>query len=313
MEYTSVHNMKISRLSLGTVQLGLKYGIANSSGKPDYHKSSEILKIAVDYGINCFDTAPAYGDSERVIGSFLSTYRCSSGPAIIVTKLPAMNITGASEDQVYHTVKEHVLKSARCLQVDTIPVYLLHRASDITACGGFVIESLLKLKDEGLIGILGASVYTPEEVELVLKTQAMKAIQVPVNIFDHRLISTGLLSQLKQMSFIVFARSVFLQGLFFLDTDRLPPGLALAAKPLRRLHEFSREHEIGIAELSLKFVRDLPGITSIVVGAEEPGQVRNSINLSDSSPLPPTLREELMSTFADMPLQLVNPSLWSSR
>ena len=56
------------QLVLGTAQLGLNYGITNSDGKPKLEQSLEIITYALDNGINVFDTARAYGDSEHIIG-----------------------------------------------------------------------------------------------------------------------------------------------------------------------------------------------------------------------------------------------------
>ncbi len=312
MDHMVVQSMDISKLTLGTVQLGLNYGIANTSGKPDHQQSYEILKAASDNGVNSFDTAPGYGDSELIIGSFISSHPAFSKPPVIATKLPPINLDGrATFQKTYALVREYVIGSIQRLQIERIPIYLLHRASDINAYGGLVIESLLRLKREGLIEVLGASVYTPEELEQALKVESIDAIQVPINIFDHRLIETGLLNQLRDKNFIVFARSIFLQGLFFIDGRNLPPGLALAEKPLRQLQELSHEHGIGIAQLALSFVRDLSGITSLVIGAETPKQVLENVKLMGSPPLSAGLRNEIMSTFSDMPLELINPSAWN--
>lgn len=315
MEYVAIGDTYISKLTLGTAQLGLNYGIANINGKPDYPKICEILKAAADHGVNSFDTAPLYGDSEKIIGSFLSSYPHFSEPPIIVTKLPPTNLNGkVTSKKVYNLVREHVAKSAEQLQIKKIPVYLLHRASDIECYdgpgGGLIIESLLRLKEEDFIGVLGVSVYTPEEVEQVLKVKAIKAIQIPINIFDHRLIKTGLLDQLKDESFIVFARSIFLQGLFFLNPENLPLGLELAKKSLKQLRELSCDEGVGIAEMALTFVRDLPGITSLVIGAETLNQFLQNVDLIRSPSLSSELREELMDIFSNLPLELINPSLW---
>ena len=62
---------KISEITLGTAQLGFNYGIANKTGKPSIIIANEILKSALKYGINTFDTSPVYGKSEQIIGSFL--------------------------------------------------------------------------------------------------------------------------------------------------------------------------------------------------------------------------------------------------
>jgi aryl-alcohol dehydrogenase-like predicted oxidoreductase len=312
MEYKAIAGMHISQLTLGTAQLGLNYGVANKNGKPDRKRSLEILNIASSHGVNCFDTAPSYGDSEKIIGSFISSYTHFSEPPIIVTKLGPINLTGKGTfDSVYHLVREHITKSVAQLQLEKIPIYLLHRASDIDIYDGLIIRSLLRLKDEGLIEILGVSVYSPEEIEHALEISAIKAIQVPINIFDHRLLRRGLLDQLNHKNFIVFARSIFLQGLFFLDPDNLPPRLELAKRPLRQLHQLSHSQGISIAEIALTFVRDLSGITSLVIGAETPNQVLEDIDLMESPPLSSKLRERIMSTFSDLSLELINPSLWN--
>lgn len=61
-----------SPLTLGTVQLGVPYGVANRSGQPDVEHANKILAAAWDGGITCFDTASIYGSAERLLGEFSS-------------------------------------------------------------------------------------------------------------------------------------------------------------------------------------------------------------------------------------------------
>ena len=57
---------------LGTVQLGLPYGIANRTGQPSYEEARAILVCAFEGDVNCLDTAAIYGTSEEVIGRALA-------------------------------------------------------------------------------------------------------------------------------------------------------------------------------------------------------------------------------------------------
>ena len=57
---------------LGTVQLGLPYGIANRTGQPSYQEARDILACAYEGGVNCLDTAAIYGTSEEVLGRALA-------------------------------------------------------------------------------------------------------------------------------------------------------------------------------------------------------------------------------------------------
>ena len=61
MDYIFWKNNRISRFVLGTAQLGMTYGIANTQGKPTQRRASDIVKAVLDHGGNCFDTAQAYG------------------------------------------------------------------------------------------------------------------------------------------------------------------------------------------------------------------------------------------------------------
>lgn len=78
--------MNKSRLVLGTAQLGMKYGIANTSGAPAKDEAFAILDAALEGGINTFDTAAAYGESEGVLGAWIGS-RAAKKDIYIITKI----------------------------------------------------------------------------------------------------------------------------------------------------------------------------------------------------------------------------------
>ena len=55
------------RLSIGTAQLGLDYGITNKKGKPSIEEAISLLDMAWDHNIKLLDTAQGYGDAEEVL------------------------------------------------------------------------------------------------------------------------------------------------------------------------------------------------------------------------------------------------------
>ena len=55
----------MNKFVLGTVQLGINYGITNKTGKPTEKQSIKIIKYAIENNINTFDTANEYGESEN--------------------------------------------------------------------------------------------------------------------------------------------------------------------------------------------------------------------------------------------------------
>ena len=310
MKYTSINGLKISKLSLGTAQLGFDYGIANVSGKPNLDKSFEILETAINAGINCFDTALSYGDSEEIIGSFVGDISDGDSP-IICTKLKIDFDDDTDSVEIYQQVKKNVEGSMRRLQINKIPILLLHSASNMTDNGGLILQSLTRLKDEGMVEKIGVSVYSPKEVTKAIDLGVFDAIQIPINIFDHRLIKSGLLADLRQHGFIVFARSIFLQGLFFLDPETLPENLKLAREPITTLRKIAQKHKIDIAEMAVAFVRDLAEISSLVIGAETSAQVLSNCDLIECPKLSDELKDEILDVFSNLPEKIINPSLWN--
>jgi len=301
--------MKISKITLGTAQLGSNYGIANTTGKPNFNTICEILKIAINSGITTFDTSPSYGDSEKILGDFLKT---TSSTLNIITKIPKIkHLNTYSFQEIYDLVKQSVIFSAAKLNLEKIPICLLHDPSDMTNYNGLVTKSLVALKDEGLINRIGVSVYTPQEVEKFLDLNDFDAIQIPINIFDTRLIKNNLLNQLTKQGIIIFARSIFLQGLFFLDSNKLPFYLNKVKDPLSQLHKLSSELEMNVNELALKFVNEFSNISSMVIGVDSSNQLKTNIDALDSPPLPNEIIEKIIDIFDDIPEELINPSMWN--
>jgi aryl-alcohol dehydrogenase-like predicted oxidoreductase len=151
--------------------------------------------------------------------------------------------------------------------------------------GNAVRQTLAKLKNEGLIEKAGVSVYEVSEAERMLNAGIYEAIQIPMNIFDLRMAHSGILEKLKNSGTLVFVRSVFLQGLFFLNPDTLPEGFKSARKYLKKLNTIAKEADISIAQLAISYIRDLDGVSSLVLGAETPEQINDNINLINSPKL----------------------------
>ncbi len=169
---------------------------------------------------------------------------------------------------------------------------------------------LENLVARGLIGLPGVSVYTGADLDKMLQYDLFRACQIPINILDQRLIRSGHLTRLAQQDIIVFARSVFLQGLFFKDPASLPENLAAAAPYLARLRVLAGREKISLAQLAISFVRDLTGISSLVIGAESKAQVEENARLCAGPALSAAVRKAAAADFKDLPELVLNPALW---
>jgi len=304
--------MKISPLTLGTVQLGVNYGIANESGKPDRVVGEAILREALQLGITTWDTSRYYGNSEEVIGSFLAAGSWEVAEPLVVSKFKWSTAALADLQRARQEAKDSVRQSLIALGIPVLPILLYHKGKEesMEQLMRFLPDVVKELQEEGLIRKGGISLYYPDEVLVIADENVLQAVQVPVSVFDQRIVNNGGLKRLSEHGNVMFARSVFLQGLFFLDDERIPSHLPEAVPFLRKLRLLAQKADMDIAQFAFSYVRDLEGVTSVVFGAENPDQVRQNAALQHTPSLPAEIREEAAATFQQLPLKLITPGMW---
>jgi aryl-alcohol dehydrogenase-like predicted oxidoreductase len=298
----------ISKMTLGTVQLGLDYGIANNEGKPDESKAFRIIESALENGINCLDTAAAYGDSEKVIGNYLHSGKRKRSDIIIVTKF---KLGQTKSSDIESVIIKSIERSLKNLNTDWIDILLAHDAKEVSLYPETITKVLEKLLSSGTIRMAGSSCYEFCDIEPVLDNTIFQAFQIPVNILDIR-ITRGVGAD-KLRNKLVFARSVFLQGLFFVDTQSLKGNLKEAGKYITALKNIAAEMDISVSELAVKYVRSLPYIDSLVIGADNPEQVIKNVKHIDSDPFPQEILNSIEKRLKGAPEWLFMPYLWDKQ
>lgn len=298
MKYVKTNGKKLTAMTLGTVQLGMNYGIANNDGKPDEAKSFSILRSALENGVNSLDTARAYGDSEQVIGRFLKTWEGEI--PFITTKIHKFQ--GQTEKELEAFAVESLESSLENLGVPSVDAVMLHAAGDIFTHGQKAVDILERLIKRGYTKQIGVSVYNTEEIDEMLKYDALTVTQVPMSIFDQRLIASGAIDRLEKHGVTVFVRSVFLQGLFFLDPDKITDPILLehAVPKIRLLRKIADAEGISVAQLAIAFMRDCAGVSSLVLGADTPEQVKSNIAYFDAPTLSEGVMAQLKAEFANV-------------
>jgi aryl-alcohol dehydrogenase-like predicted oxidoreductase len=309
MKYTAFREYQFSVLTLGTVQLGLPYGVSNQTGIPNREEAREMLAYAREVGINTFDTARTYGHSENVLGSFIE--KDGSGHANIVSKFKISPHNLTNQERAWKEVLASVTMSLETLKISRLPVCLLHKGAEpMGQVMQILPEILRRLKSEGLIDMGGVSAYSPEDIPYFLEEPDVEATQVPLNIFDQRLIRAGNLNRLHAKGKLVFVRSVFLQGLFFMQPEQLTGSLEKAKVHLQQLMDLAEEAGMSVAQLAFSFVRDLPAVDSIVVGAVTREQISENVGLLNGPAISREILAGIARTFLDMEEDVITPALW---
>ena len=321
MKYIERNGSRLSNMTLGTSQLGFNYGIANDLGMPGEEEGAQLLRFALENGVTSIDTAQAYGISEERIGKFLKTPGVAS--PYITTKIRAgFGPTGsfggailsadelkkieanclATGDGLEKTIFEAVEKSLSNLGVPKINCIMLHDPFEMRAGGKLLAKIMGKLVTKRYADEVGVSIYHPYEADEMLVYDEYTATQLPMSLFDQKMIHSGTLRKIEEKNVIVFVRSVFLQGVFFLDPDRVDdPILVEHAVPhIRELWRLAREEGVSIAQLAVSFVRDTAGVTSLVLGCERVEQIRENIELMEGPPVSENTMEAARLAFQDL-------------
>lgn len=153
----------VSCLGLGTVKFGRNQEVKypGNFSLPEDEEISALLDQAKDLGINLLDTAPAYGSSEQRLGRLLNNRQ----DWVICTKVGEEFAVGKSfyDFSAEHT-RHSIERSLRAIKTDYLDIVLIHSDGrdlsiiDSSDC----IETLYRMKEEGLIKAIGMSTKTLE-------------------------------------------------------------------------------------------------------------------------------------------------------
>ena len=278
-----------NKLALGTVQFGLDYGVANHNGQVTKNEARKILDYSKKNNIETLDTASSYGNSEKILGEIgVNDYE------VITKTLPLNN----NIDEVVY----NFYKSLENLKEDRVKGLLIHDINDVNNKKfGDLFNKLKSLQSEGLVNKIGFSTYMPEQVDFLLENFDFDLIQLPLNVFDIRLIEGRQLQALKNRDIEVHARSVFLQGLL-VNFNNLPDYFITWKKQFNQYQLLVSENSMSLLEYALNFVLNIQEIDKVLVGVNSESQLKEIIQaVKDRSKI---------KAYPINDINLINPNLW---
>lgn len=156
----------------------LKVSVVGFGGIPvqriDAASAEKVVNRAIELGINFFDTARGYTDSEEKLGAVLKKHR---NKVIIATKSMARDKKGMTEE---------IDKSLTTMGVDYIDLYQLHNVKDKGALEQVLgadgaLAALKEAKEKGKIGHIGVTSHMKDFLLTILKTGEVETVQFPFN------------------------------------------------------------------------------------------------------------------------------------
>ncbi|MBW1650332.1 MAG: aldo/keto reductase [Deltaproteobacteria bacterium] len=282
------------KIILGTVQFGLNYGINNKCGKISEKQADKIFDYAYENDINTLDTANAYGNSETVIGTY---FKNSKNRFKIITKL-------IEKDNPEKQLQNTFLK----LGVKKIYGFLIHNFS-LYKKNPDSYEMLLAYKKKKILKT-GFSLYYPEELNFLIKKNIeFNLIQIPYSIFDRRF--EPYFPLLKEKKVEIHIRSLFLQGLIFINPESAPKLFNKLIPKLKRLRQIAQDNKTSVLSLALNFVTSNKYIDKAVVGIDSLNHLKQII-IAVNEPVSITDNYKQLNQLKEENEKLILPIHWKN-
>jgi aryl-alcohol dehydrogenase-like predicted oxidoreductase len=287
----------LSKIILGTAQIGMNYGINNSRGKISVDAALDILNFASINGIEYLDTAPVYGDAQKIIGEFHRQY--TGEKFKVISKIPA----GFPIERIEQFVDGLLFE----MNVNVIDTLHFHSITDyIYADFNEMTKIFSHLKHNEKVKSFGLSIYENTDVDKINRS-LIDVIQLPFNLLDNLNLRGRLLGDFKKENFEIHSRSAFLQGLFFTDSNNI--NSAELKKSLEALREICSLYNMTMEEIALNYCVYQEFIDKVLIGVDGLDQLKRNIEIinemSDLSYF--KLINEI--NFSDT--SVLNPSKWN--
>ncbi len=281
--------LKVSEICLGTMTFGQG---------ADEQEAQRMVDLALDAGVNFFDTADGYaaGESEAVLGRALKNRRRQ---AVVATKFfnpmgPGPNDSGMSRVHIMNAIEA----SLRRLQMDHVDLYYVHHV-DVQTPMEEMLRALDDLVHQGKVRYAACSNYQAWRLMEALWLSEVNGLarfecyqpqySLVVRDIEQELIPACRLKGLGVVAWAPLAGG-FLSGKYEPGKRTLPGTrseanfaypqayfAATADETLAALLDVSRQLGRTPAQTALRWVLERPAITSAIVGARSATQLEDNL------------------------------------
>lgn len=294
--------LKVSEISLGTWQVGGKWG----SGFDDKN-ADHIINSAIDKGVNFIDTADVYEDglSETAVGRVV---RSRSEEIFVASKCGRQINPHVSEGYTPDVLQKYVEDSLKRTGLDYLDLIQLHCPPTEVYYRPEIFERFERLKEQGKIKNLGVSVEKVEEGLKALEYPNVSTIQVIFNIFRQRPAEL-LFKEAKRRDVGIIVRVPLASGLLtgkFTEKTKFEEGdhrnfnrngeafdkgetfsgidYNLGLKAVNELKAIF-PGKSNLATIALQWILNFEEVGCIIPGASKVEQVASNLSVYDEAPL----------------------------
>ena len=284
-------NLYVNQIGLGTNAIGghnLFPNLNEDTGR-------EVLRTALEEGINFWDTAYIYGPerSEEIIGEVLKDTG-KRKDVVLATKAAHKFVDGnVVFDNSPAFLRESVESSLKRLQTDYIDLFYIHFPDEATPKDE-AVGALKELKDAGKIKAIGVSNFSFEQLKEANKDGYVDVLQSEYNLFkreaEHDLLPSTAENQISFIPYFPLA-SGLLGGKYNEDSkfddirakDPLFQGQAYASnlQKVEELREIANRKNAEVADVALAWYLTRHSIDVLIPGSKKPEKVSRNLKALD--------------------------------
>ena len=259
--------MNTSKLVIGTANFGNKYSLKSKTGLR-IKEIEKILNFAYKKKIKRIDTAPIYGNSEKILGKIgLKKWKVS-------TKIQLKKNCNNYKDYILSSVSN----SLKRLKIDKLENLLVH--SELSKFNkketSEIIKTLFNLKKDKIIKNFGCSIYSPKDLYRSTKSIDLDIIQAPANIFDRRFLNKHIARYLEKKKIKLQIRSIFLRGLLLNNYKSLPKKFNYWKNDFKKYQMFLEKKKLNKIEGALCVLNKIK-YENLVIGFDNYEEFREVI------------------------------------
>ncbi|MEH6405949.1 MAG: aldo/keto reductase [Leeuwenhoekiella sp.] len=316
MEYRRLGktNMEVSEISLGTWQVGGKWGSEFDNTKADH-----IINTAIDNGVNFIDTADVYenGLSEKAVGRVVKS---RSEYIYVATKCGRQINPHNNEGYQPKVLKKYVEDSLKRMDIEVIDLIQLHCPPTQVFYRPEIFQAFEELKNEGKILNLGVSVEKVEEGLKAMQYDNVSTVQIIFNLFRQRP-SELFFKQAQSNDIGIIARVPLASGLL---TGKFDKNTSFNSDDHRNFNREGKafdkgetfagvDYDLGLkaveelknlfpdtknlAPLALKWILNFKEISCIIPGASKIDHVKSNLSIYDLPELTAIQIEEMNTIY----------------
>ncbi|HCD9106104.1 TPA: aldo/keto reductase [Staphylococcus aureus] len=260
----------------------------------DEEQGKDVVRQAINHGINLLDTAYIYGPerSEELVGEVVKEYPREQ------IKIATKGSHEFDENQEVHQnnqpeyLKQQVENSLKRLQTDYIDLYYIHFPDDNTPKDQ-AVAALQEFKEQGKIKAIGVSNFTLDQLKEANKDGYVDVVQLEYNLLHRENEAVLQYCVDHQITFIPYfpLASGILAGKYDENTkfsdhrttrrDFIPGVFEENVRRVKALESLAAAHQTSIANIVLAFYLTRPAIDVIIPGAKRAEQVVENIKAAD--------------------------------